>query len=71
MISQRNIGVSDREIFARKNYFIFPSKIGILTPLQTNFLGFFGCHSPTMQLSSGIVIVSKEITCGRLTYVMA
>ena len=46
----------------------FRQKLAFLTLLKTNFFGFLGgCHGPTMQLSSGTAIVSKEITCGRLT----
>ena len=45
----------------------FRQKLAFLTLLKTNFLGFLGCHSPTVQLSSGTAIVSMEITCGRLT----
>ena len=40
-ISQREIGVSDREIFARYKYFIFPSKIGHTDALKDKFLYFW------------------------------
>ena len=41
-ISQREIGVSDREIFARLKYFILPSKIGISDTLRDKYSWFLG-----------------------------
>ena len=52
----------------------FRQKLAFFDTLKDKFLGGgggggggVGCHSPTMQLSSGTAIVSKEIICGRLT----
>ena len=63
-ISQREIGVSDREILRGIIISYFHQKLAFFDTLKDKFLGgFFGCHSPTMQLS----IVSKEIIRGCLT----
>ena len=59
----------------------FCQKLAFLTLLKTNFLIFFfgvgggggggGVVATVLlvQLSSGTAIVSKEITCGRLTHI--
>ena len=65
-ISQREIGVSDREILRGKNISYIRKKLALLTLLKINFF-IFGCHNPIMQLSSGTAIISKRITGGYFT----
>ena len=66
-ISQREIGVSDREILLCGTNISNISKIlALLTLLKINFF-ILGCHNPIIQLSSWTAIQSKRITGGHLT----
>ena len=68
----------DREIFARKKYFVFPSKIGTFDILKDKdnfllfyllifFFFFFSVPQSYYATSSGTVVVSKEMSRGHYT----
>ena len=60
-ISQREIGVSDREILlCGTNISYFRQNLALLALLKINFF-IFGCRNSIMQLSSETAIISKRI----------